>query len=66
MFPEPAATPFAVAGFMGLRHSKIRGLLWENYRNNSWRCDSTRTLFLLLLYTRQSAKFNMLYELLES
>jgi len=66
MFSEPAARAFAVAGFMGLRHSKIQGLLWENYRNNSRRCDSTRTLSLLLLYTRQSAKFNLLYELLES
>jgi integrase len=31
--PEPAATAFAVAAFMGLRHGEIQGLLWENYRN---------------------------------
>ena len=30
--PEPAATVFAVAAFMGLRHGEIQGLLWENYR----------------------------------
>jgi hypothetical protein len=29
--PEPAATAFAVAGYMGLRHGEIQGLLWENY-----------------------------------
>lgn len=33
MLPESAATAFAVAGFMGLRHGKIQGLLWENYRD---------------------------------
>jgi len=32
--PEPAATAFAVAGFMGLRHGEIQGLLWENYRDS--------------------------------
>ena len=31
--PEPAATAFAIAAFMGLRYGEIRGLLWENYRN---------------------------------
>jgi len=31
VLPEPAATAFAVAAFMGLRHGEIRGLLWENY-----------------------------------
>lgn len=31
MLPEPAATAFAVAAFMGLRHGEIQGLLWENY-----------------------------------
>jgi integrase len=31
--PEPAATAFAVAAFMGLRHGEIQGLLWENYHN---------------------------------
>ncbi len=31
LLPEPAATAFAVAGFMGLRHGEIQGLLWENY-----------------------------------
>jgi integrase len=30
--PEPAATAFAIAAFMGLRFGEIRGLLWENYR----------------------------------
>lgn len=33
LLPEPAATAFAVAAFMGLRHGEIRGLLWENYRD---------------------------------
>jgi hypothetical protein len=32
VLPEPAATAFAVAGFMGLRHGEIQGLLWENYQ----------------------------------
>ena len=31
--PEPAATAFAVAAFMGIRAGEIEGLLWENYRN---------------------------------
>jgi hypothetical protein len=31
--PEPAATAFAVAGFMGLRQGELQGLLWENYQN---------------------------------
>jgi integrase len=31
LIPEPAATSFAVAAFMGLRHGEIQGLLWENY-----------------------------------
>ncbi|HVB87405.1 MAG TPA: site-specific integrase [Candidatus Dormibacteraeota bacterium] len=29
--PEPAATAFAFAAFMGLRCGEIEGLLWENY-----------------------------------
>lgn len=33
LLPEPAATAFAIAAFMGLRHGEIRGLLWENYRD---------------------------------
>lgn len=33
VLPEPAATVFAVAAFMGLRRGEIRGLLWENYQN---------------------------------
>jgi integrase len=33
LLPEPAATAFAIAAFMGLRHGEIQGLLWENYRN---------------------------------
>jgi len=33
LLPEPAATAFAVAGFMGLRHGEIQGLLWENYHD---------------------------------
>ena len=33
LLPEPAATAFAVAGFMGLRQGEIQGLLWENYQN---------------------------------
>ena len=33
MLLEPAATAFALASFMGLRHGEIRGLLWENYRD---------------------------------
>lgn len=31
--PEPAATAFAIAAFMGLRYGEIRGLVWENYAN---------------------------------
>jgi integrase len=33
LLPDPAATAFAVAAFMGLRHGEIQGLLWENYRD---------------------------------
>jgi integrase len=33
LLPEPAATAFAVAAFMGLRHGEIQGLVWENYRD---------------------------------
>ncbi len=31
--PEPAATAFAVAAYVGLRHGEIQGLLWENYQD---------------------------------
>jgi integrase len=31
--PEPAATAFAVAADMGLRHGEIQGLRWEDYRD---------------------------------
>jgi integrase len=31
--PEPAATAFAVAAYMGLRHGEIQGLTWEDYRD---------------------------------
>src|SRR5262252_5200806 len=34
LLPEPAATAFAAAAFMGLRHGEIQGLLWENYRDD--------------------------------
>jgi integrase len=34
VLPEPAATAFAVAAFMGLRHGEIQGLLWENYHDS--------------------------------
>jgi integrase len=30
---EPAATVFAVASFMGLRHGELQGLLWEDYHD---------------------------------
>jgi integrase len=33
LLPEPAATAFAVAAYMGLRHGEIQGLLWENYQD---------------------------------
>src|SRR5882672_3056707 len=33
LLPEPAATAFAVAAFMGLRIGELEGLMWENYRN---------------------------------
>ena len=33
LLPEPAATAFAVAALMGLRHGEIQGLLWENYHD---------------------------------
>lgn len=35
--PEPAATAFAFASFMGLRRGEIEGLLWENYVNDEMR-----------------------------
>lgn len=34
LLPEPAATAFAVAAYMGLRMGEIQGLLWENYRQS--------------------------------
>jgi integrase len=34
LLSEPAATAFAVAAFMGLRHGEIQGLLWQNYRDH--------------------------------
>jgi len=34
LLPEPAATAFAIAAFMGLRHGEIQGLLWENYHDS--------------------------------
>ena len=37
LLPEPAATAFAFAAFMGLRHGEIEGLLWENYRDGEMR-----------------------------
>jgi integrase len=33
VLPEPAATAFAVAAYMGLRHGEIQGLLWENFHH---------------------------------
>jgi len=33
LLPEPVSTAFTVAGYMGLRHGEIQGLLWENYRD---------------------------------
>lgn len=33
LLPEPAATAFAVAAIMGLRHGEIQGLIWENHRD---------------------------------
>jgi integrase len=33
LLAEPAATAFAVAAFMGLRHGEIQGLVWESYRD---------------------------------
>jgi integrase len=33
LLPEPAATAFSVAAYMGLRHGEIQGLLWQNYNN---------------------------------
>lgn len=33
VLPEPAATAFVVAAFMGLRHGEIQGLVWENYHD---------------------------------
>ena len=33
LLPAPAATAFAVAAYLGLRHGEIQGLLWENYRD---------------------------------
>jgi integrase len=34
VLPEPAATIFSTAAFTGLRRGEIRGLRWEDYRNN--------------------------------
>jgi len=33
--PEPAATAFAVAAFTGARRGEVRGLSWENYRDDA-------------------------------
>jgi integrase len=33
LLPEPAATAFALAAYMGLRMGEIQGLLWENYHD---------------------------------
>jgi integrase len=35
--PEPAATAFAVAAFTGARRGEVRGLSWENYRDDAIR-----------------------------
>lgn len=37
LLPEPAATAFAFAAFMGLRHGEIEGLLWESYADGEMR-----------------------------
>ena len=37
LLPEPAATAFAFAAFMGLRRGEIEGLVWENYANEEMR-----------------------------
>jgi integrase len=33
LLPEPAATAFAVAAFMGLRIGELEALRWEDYRD---------------------------------
>ena len=43
--PEPATTAFAIAAFMGLRYGEIRGLLWENYRNEEMRVTRSHESF---------------------
>jgi len=35
VLPEPASTIVATAAFTGLRKSEIRGLLWENFREDA-------------------------------
>lgn len=39
LLPEPAATAFAVAAYMGLRCGETQGLLWENYANGEIRIE---------------------------
>lgn len=42
--PEPASTIVATAAFAGLRKDEIRGLLWENFREDAMPFGS-RSLF---------------------
>jgi integrase len=53
--PEPASTIFATAAFTGLRKSEIRGLLWENFREEAlWVTQSVWERFVSEPKTKES------------
>jgi len=48
LLPESAATVVATCSYTGLRRGELRGLLWENYRQNDegqWEMRVTRSLW---------------------
>lgn len=55
VLPEPASTIIATAAFTGLRKSEIRGLLWENYRDDAlWVTQSVWERFVTEPKTTES------------
>lgn len=55
VLPEPASTIFATAAFTGLRKSEIRGLQWENFRDNAlWVTQAVWERFVSEPKTRES------------
>lgn len=55
VLPEPASTIVATAAFTGLRKSEVRGLLWENFRDDSlWVTQSVWERFVDEPKTEQS------------